>query len=168
MWPLAVFLMIVVLYWWFALCGTIWCGFNALMALLAGHFIRASIWGCLCAAGVFWLNQDNWIPEPHQFDTWLKGSANLVAFVACLVGVVKLGQWAHKRRQAKQDDPPSLNINVKFSPSWDIGDCEVHERHGPGENLVAVDRIGRRPPTRRNIGAKRSPRRISGPTIIDQ
>ena len=153
MWlPLAILLSAFVLYWWFALCGTIWCGFNAFMALWAGNFIRASIWGCCCAAGVFWLNQENWIPNPHQFDAWLKGSAWIVGFGAFLTFIRFCHR--HRRQQAAQTDTPSLNINVKFSPSWDIGDCEVHER--------------RRPPTRRNIGTKQGPGRITGPTIIEQ
>jgi hypothetical protein len=169
MWlPLAILLSAFMLYWWFALCGTIWCGFNAFMALWAGNFIRASIWGCCCAAGVFWLNQEDWIPNPHQFDAWLKGSAWIVGFGAFLTFIRFCHRHRHRHQQAAQIDAPSLNINVKFSPSWDIGDCAAPERRDPGHDLVAVKRIGRRSPTRRNIGAKQSPRRISGPTIIDQ
>ena len=166
MWPLAILLSAFVLYWWFVLCGTIWCGFNAFMALWAGNFIRASIWGCCCAAGIFWLNQENWIPNPHQFDAWLKGSAWVVGFGALLTFV----RFCHRHRhqQAAQTDTPSLNINIHLSPGWDMGDCEVHERGGAGHNLVRADRIGRRPPTRRNIGTKQGPRRIPGRTIIDQ
>ena len=164
MWlPLAIFLSSVFLFWWLSLCATIWCGFNSLMALWAGHFTRAAIWGCLSCAGLFWLNQDNWIPSPHQFDTWLKGSATIVGIAA----LSTFARFCYRQRQATQDTPSSLHVNFEFRPSWDIGDCEVHERSGPGRDLMAVDRIGRRRP-RRNIGTKQGPRRIAGPTIIDQ
>ena len=165
MWPLAIFLMLVVLYWWLALCATIWCSFNCLMALWAGKFVRATIWSCFAAAGFFWFNQENWFPGPYQFDKWLKGSVSIVAFVACIIGFGKLCAWAHRLRRTRQETPPSLNINFEFTPSWDMGDCTAPERRDPGKNLVAADRIGCRRP-RRAIGAKRSPRRISGPTII--
>ena len=166
MWPLAIFLGLVVAFYWFAFMATIWWCFNALMALWAGHYIRAAIWGCLGFGMLLWWNGTEVIPHPWDFDAWLKGSAWVVGLGAFLTFI----RFCHRHRpqQAVQTDTPSMNINVKFSPSWDIGDCEVHERRSPGENFVAVDRIGRRPPTRRNIGAKRSPRRISGPTIIDQ
>jgi hypothetical protein len=47
MWPLAIFLALVVGFYWFAFMATIWWCFNALMAFWAGHYIRAAIWGCL-------------------------------------------------------------------------------------------------------------------------
>jgi hypothetical protein len=107
---------------------------------------------------LLWWQGTETIPHPQDFDAWLRASAWIVGFGALLTFI----RFCHRHRhqQAVQTDTPSLNINVKFSPSWDIGDCEVHERRSPGENFVAVDRIGRRPPLRRNIGTKQGPRRF--------
>jgi hypothetical protein len=166
MWPLAVFLALVVGFYWFAFMATIWWCFNALVALWAGHFIRAAIWGCLAVGMILWWQGTDTIPDPWAFDKWLKNSAWVVGLAALLTFIRFCNRQRHQ--QAAQTDAPSLNINIKFNPSWDIGDCEVHEQGDPGQDLVTVDRIRRRPPTRRNIGAKQSPRRITGPTIIDQ
>jgi hypothetical protein len=117
MWPLAILLSAFVLYWWFVLCGTIWCGFNAFMALWAGNFIRASIWGCCCAAGVFWLNQENWIPNPHQFDAWLRASAWVVGFGALLT----FTRFYHRHRQAQTAAPleaaPIVTFTINDDPA---------------------------------------------------
>ena len=95
-----------VLWLWLAFCGTVWCSFNCLMALWAGKFIRATIWGCMAAAGFFWWRQENWIPDPYQFDRWLKGSATLVCLVIAVVGVFSLLKYLHKRRQLQAGVPP--------------------------------------------------------------
>jgi hypothetical protein len=166
MWPLAIFLMIVVAFYWGAFYISVVAWLNAVGHLLRGNFIRAAAWGSIGVGMLFWWQGTEVIPHPWDFDAWLKASAWVVGFAALLTFI----RFCHRHRhqQAAQTDAPSLNINVKFSPSWDISDCEVRERRDPGHDLVAVDRIGRRPPTRRNIGAKQRPRRISGPTIIDQ
>ena len=44
MWPVAIFLMLVVLFYWFAFCLTIWAWFKALIHLLGGNFIRSALW----------------------------------------------------------------------------------------------------------------------------
>jgi len=152
MWPLAIFLMIVVAFYWGAIYLTIAAWFNALIHLLRGNFIRAAQWFSIGIGMLFWWRGTDVIPDPWDFDKWLRGSAWIVGFGALLTFI----RFCHRHRhqQAAQTDAPSLNINVKFGPGWDMGDCEVRER--------------RRPPTLRNIGAKQSPRRISGPTIIDQ
>ena len=90
-----------VLWLWLAFCGTVWCSFNCLMALWAGKFIRATIWGCMAAAGFFWWRQENWIPDPHQFDTWLKGSAGIVG----IVGFFTLLNYFQKQRRIAASVP---------------------------------------------------------------
>jgi hypothetical protein len=160
--------MIVVAFYWGAIYLTIAAWFNALIHLLKGNFIRAAAWGSIGCGMLFWWQGTETIPHPQDFDAWLRTSAWVVGFAVFLT-FVRFCHWhRHRHQQAAQIDAPLLNINVKFSPSWDIGDCAAPERRDPGHDLVAVKRIGRRSPTRRNIGAKQSPRRIPGPTIIDQ
>src|SRR6516164_11160669 len=106
MWPIAVFLMLVVLGYWLAFCATIWFWGNALFALLKGHFIRASIWLCLGYGALLWWQGTEVIPHPWDFDEWLRGSAAVVGTVTVLVVVAKLGQWRYRRRQALQAVPP--------------------------------------------------------------
>jgi len=157
--------MLVVLFYWLAFCLTVAAWLKAIIHLLGGNFTRAAAWFCVGVGMVAWWQGTETIPHPQDFDAWLRTSAWVVGLGAFLTFI----RFCHRHRhqQAAQTDTPSLNINVHFSPGWDMGDCEVHERRDPGENPVAVDRIERRRP-RRVIGTKRGPRRIAGPTIIDQ
>jgi hypothetical protein len=99
MWPVAIFLMLVVLFYWLAFCGTIWFCFNGLMALWAGHFIRASIWASLGVGMLFWWQGTEVIPHPWDFDAWLRGSAVIVG-----IGVLATFlRW--RKRQAMQTIP---------------------------------------------------------------
>jgi hypothetical protein len=164
MWPVMIFLVLVVGFYWFAFCLTVAAWLKAIIHLLGGHFTRAAIWLSIGCGMMFWWQGTEVIPHPWDFDAWLRGSAWIVGFGALLTFI----RFCHRHRhqQAVQTDTPSLNINVKFSPGWDIGDCEVRGRNGPGHDLVTANQIGRRRP-RGAIGTKRSPR-ITGPTIIDQ
>ena len=99
MWPVAIFLMLVVLFYWLAFCGTIWFCFNGLMALWAGHFVRASIWASLGVGMLFWWQGTEVIPHPWDFDAWLRGSAVIVG-----IGVLATFlRW--RKRQAMQTIP---------------------------------------------------------------
>jgi len=100
MWPLAVFLAIVVGFYWFAFMATIWWWFNAVMALWAGHYIRAAIWACLGFGMLLWWNGTEVIPHPYDFDAWLKGSAWVVGLGALATFV----RW-RKKQQAMQEIP---------------------------------------------------------------
>jgi len=99
MWPVAIFLMLVVLFYWLAFCGTIWFCFNGLMALWAGHFIRASIWASLGVGMLFWWQGTEVIPHPWDFDAWLRGSAVIVGI--CVLATFL--RW--RKRQAMQTIP---------------------------------------------------------------
>ena len=91
--------MLVVLFYWLAFCGTIWFCFNGLMALWAGHFIRASIWASLGVGMLFWWQGTEVIPHPWDFDAWLRGSAVIVG-----IGVLATFlRW--RKRQAMQTIP---------------------------------------------------------------
>jgi len=97
MWPVAIFLMLVVGFYWFAFMGTIWFWMNALFSLCKGHFIRASIWASLGFGMLAWWQGTEVIPHPWDFDKWLRGSAVLVAFGALGTFV----RW-RKKRQAME------------------------------------------------------------------
>ena len=97
MWPLAIFLMLVVLFYWLAFCATIWWSFNALMALWGGHYIRAAIWGCLAFGMLAWWQDTEVIPHPWDVDAWLKDSAWVVGLGALATFV----RW-RKKQQAMQ------------------------------------------------------------------
>ena len=100
MWPLAIFLMLVVAFYWFAFMGTIWFWFNALFALLKGHFVRAAIWACLGYGMVAWWQGTEVIPHPWDFDKWLRGSAVIVGIGALATFV----RW-RKKQKAMQAEP---------------------------------------------------------------
>src|SRR5262245_6248322 len=79
---LAIVLSAMLLFYWFALMGTTWFCFNALFALLKGHFIRASIWFSLGVGMLLWWQGTEVIPHPYDVDAWLKGSAWVVGIAA--------------------------------------------------------------------------------------
>jgi hypothetical protein len=91
--------MIVALFYWFAFMGTIWFCFNGLMALWAGHFIRASIWFSLGVGMLFWWQGTEVIPHPWDVDAWLRGSAVIVGIGALSTFV----RW--RKKQAMQTIP---------------------------------------------------------------
>ena len=100
MWPLAIFLGLVAAFYWFAFMGTIWFCFNGLMALWAGHFIRASIWASLGVGMLFWWQGTEVIPHPWDVEAWLRGSAWIVGLGALATFV----RW-RKKQQAMQAIP---------------------------------------------------------------
>ena|SRR5215831_6646724 len=105
MWPVAIFLMLVVLFYWLAFCGTIWFCFNGIMALWAGHFIRASIWASLGVGMLFWWQGTEVIPHPWDFDKWLRGSAVIVG-----IGVLATFlRWRKKQR---------ATVVIPTMPEW--------------------------------------------------
>jgi hypothetical protein len=79
--------------------GTIWFCFNGLMALWAGHFIRASIWASLGVGMLFWWQGTEVIPHPWDVEAWLRGSAVIVG-IGALATFLK---W--RKKQATQAVP---------------------------------------------------------------
>src|SRR6516164_3250581 len=102
MWPLAIFLALVVGFYWFAFMATIWWWFNAVMALWAGHFIRASIWASLGVGMILWWQGTEVIPHPWDFDEWLHGSAVIVGIGA----LATFARFYNRHRRAAQAVPP--------------------------------------------------------------
>src|SRR5262249_36111622 len=146
MWQLlAIVIGAVLLFYWLAFMATIWWWFNAIMALWAGHYIRAAIWGCLGFGMLAWWQGTEVIPHPWDFHELLKGSAWVVG-----VGVLAtFARFYNRHWRAAQAVPPFepapmvLNINIEVRP---------HADHRAVHDALAALR-----------GAI-SPRRISGPT----
>jgi len=100
MWPVAIFLMLVVAFYWVAFYITVVAWLNALGHLFRGNFIRASIWLSIGCGMLFWWWGSDVIPDPWDFDAWLKGSAWVVG-----VGVLATFVRWRKKQQAMQTMP---------------------------------------------------------------
>ena len=163
MWPLAIFLMLVVLFYWLAFCLTVAAWLKAIVHLLGGHFIRAALWFSIGCGMLFWWQGSDVIPDPWDFDKWLRGST-------VIVGIGALGTFArfYNRHQravqavtpfepapVAEPTPVVLNINIELSPHAD--------RHAVHDDLVALASA-----LRDAIGAGQGPRQIPGSPIIDQ
>jgi len=100
MWPVAIFLMAVVLFYWLAFCLTVAAWLKAIVHLLGGHFIRAALWFSIGCGMLFW-----WFNEDIDFDTWLRGSAVFVG-VGALATFVR---WRKKQQEMQA---------VQTMPAW--------------------------------------------------
>ena len=100
MWPVAIFLMLVVLFYWLAFCLTVAAWLKAPIHLLGGNFIRAAIWLSIGCGMLFWWNGSDVIPDPWDFDKWLHGSAVIVGIGALATFL----RW-RKKQQAMQAIP---------------------------------------------------------------
>ena len=107
MWPLAIFLMLVVLFYWLAFMGTIWFWFNAIVSLCKCNLIRSAIWACLGYGMLAWWQGSDVIPDPWDFDKWLRGSAVFVG-VGALATFVR---W--RKKQLAIQTIPTM-------PTWPI------------------------------------------------
>ena len=146
--------MLVLLFYWLAFCLTVWAWFQTIVHLCKCQFTRAAIWFCVGSGMLFW-----WFDEDIDFDAWLHGSA-------MIVGVGALGTFARfyiRHRQAApvvtpfEPAPVVLNINIELSTNPHA------DRHAVHDDLAAIASA-----LRGAIGTKQGPRRIPGPTIIDQ
>ena len=164
MWPVAIFLMLVVAFYWGAFCLTVAAWLKAIIHLLGGHFIRAATYFSIGCGMLFWWQGTEVIPHPWDFDKWLRGSAVIVGIGA----LATFERFYNRHRRAAQVVPPFepapfepapvvLNINIELNTSPHADRREVHD------DLMALASA-----LRGAIGTKRGPRRISGPTVIDQ
>ena len=94
---------------------------------------------------LFWWQGSDVIPDPWDFDKWLRGSAVIVGIGA----LASFARFYHRQQRAVETATPFepapikvelVNINVELSAD--------QPPHGA-------------------VGTKQGPRRISGPTIID-
>src|SRR5262249_45890198 len=100
MWPVAIFLMLVVAFYWFAFYISVIAWLNAVGHLFRGNFIRSCIWLSIGCGMLFWWNGSDVIPDPWDFDKWLRGSAVIVGIGALATFV----RW-RKKQQAMQTIP---------------------------------------------------------------
>ena len=112
MWPVAIFLMLVVLFYWLAFCLTVAAWLKALIHLLGGNFIRAAIWLSIGCGMLFWWQGTEVIPHPWDFDQWLRSSAVVVGIGALATFL----RW-RKKQHAMQAIPTMPTWTPPFEAS---------------------------------------------------
>ena len=151
MWPLAIFLMLVVLFYWLAFCLTIAAWLKAIGHLFGGNFIRSALWFNVGVFMLFW-----WYDKPHDWDTMMPG----VVFFTGLGALGTFARFYRRQQRAVEAVPPFepapvvLNINIKLDTSPHADRRAVHDA------LAALASA-----LRGAIGTEQGPRRISGPTV---
>jgi hypothetical protein len=100
---LAIVLSAVLLFYWFALMGTIWFWGNGIFGLCKGHFTRATIWLSLGYGMLLWWQGTEVIPHPWDFDAWLRGSA-------VFVGVGMLATFVRWRKKLAMQTIPTMPV----------------------------------------------------------
>src|SRR5262249_28163030 len=86
--------MLVVLFYWLAFCLTVAAWLKAIIHLLGGNFIRAAIWLSIGCGMMFWWQGSDVIPDPWDFDAWLRGSA-VIAGIGAFATFLR---WRSKRK----------------------------------------------------------------------
>jgi len=161
MWQLlAIVLSAVVLFYLGAFYLTVVAWLNAVGHLIRGNFIRSAIWGCIGFGMLCWWQGTDVIPDPWDFDKWLKASAWVVGAGAFWTFV----RFYRRQQRAVEAVPPLepapfepapvVNINIKLDISPTADHRAVHDA------LAALASA-----LRGAIGTEQAPRRISGPTV---
>ena len=118
MWPVMIFLMLVVAFYWGAFYLTVAAWLNAIGHLFRGNFIRSAIWACLGFGMLACWQGSDVIPDPWDFDAWLRGSAVIVGIGALATFL----RWRKKQAMSAVPEwtPPfdaSGNIGFVNAPS---------------------------------------------------
>jgi len=100
MWPVAIFLMAVVLFYWLAFCLTVAAWLKALGHLLGGHFIRAAVWFSIGSGMMFWWFSGN---GDITFGEWVQGSVTIV-------GIGALGTFVRWRKKQAMQVLPTMPV----------------------------------------------------------
>ena len=151
MWPVMIFLVLVVLFYWLAFCLTVAAWLKAIVHLLGGHFIRAALWLNVGVFMLFW-----WFDKPHDWDTMMPG----IVFFTGLGALGTFVRFYRRHQRAVEAVPPFepapvvLNINIELATSPHA------DRHAVNDALAALASA-----LRGAIGTGQSPRRIPGPTV---
>jgi len=151
MWPVAIVLMAVALFYWLAFCLTVAAWLKALIHLLGGNFIRCALWLNVGIFLLFW-----WYGKPHDWDTMMPG----VVFFTGLGALGTFARFYRRQQRAVEAVPPFepapvvLNINIELNTSPHADRRAVHDA------LAALASA-----LRGAIGTEQGPRRISGPTV---
>jgi len=110
MWPVAIVLIAVVLFFWLAFCVTAWAWLQTIFCLCQLQFVRATIWFSLGSGMLFW-----WMGSDIDFDTWLHGSVVIVGMGALATFV----RW-RKKQQAMLVMPTMPTIPTWPTPSGNV------------------------------------------------
>jgi hypothetical protein len=92
--------MLVVAFYWGAFYISVVAWLNAIGHLFGGNFIRCAIWLSIGCGMLAWWNGSDVIPDPWDFDKWLRGSTVIVGIGALATFV----RW-RKKQQAMQAIP---------------------------------------------------------------
>src|SRR5262249_35249855 len=84
--------MLVVAFYWFAFCFSLWAWFKTITCLCERKFIRSAIWFNVGVFMLFW-----WYDKPHDWDTMMPG----VVFFTGLGALATFVRW-RKKQQAMQ------------------------------------------------------------------
>ena len=87
--------MLVVAFYWFAFCFSLWAWFKTITCLCERKFIRSAIWFNVGVFMLFW-----WSDKPHDWDTMMPG----VIFFTGLGVLATFVRW-RKKQQAMQAMP---------------------------------------------------------------
>jgi len=144
----------IVLFYWLSFCLTMWAWFKAIVHLCQLQFVRGTIWFSIGCGMLFW-----WFDENISFDEWWQVSLMFVAIGA--LGTFARFYNRHRRAVPAvtpfEPTPVVLNINIELNNSPHADRRAVHD------DLAALASA-----LRGAIGTEQGPRRIYGPTIIDQ
>ena len=154
MWPVAILLMGVVLFYNFAFWGTIWAWLQTIICLCQCKFIRAAIWFSLGLGGLWWWAGTKGV----DFDYWLHASYMFVGLGATATFLRYLNRVIPSRDTPLEPtpvvEPAPVTLNINIDPRAD--------------SRAALDALAALASALRgSIGKEQGPRRISGPTIID-
>lgn len=142
MWPVAILLIAVVQFYWFAFMFSIWCWLQAIVCLCQLKFVRGTIWFCLACGMLFW-----WMGTDIDFDTWLHGSATIVGLAVIATLLRYLNRILPPRKKLFKPRSPT-----GFGPKPPTNDNQlvVFSLHAKGEvSALAVVTRSRRKPQQR-------------------
>jgi hypothetical protein len=144
--------MLVVAFYWFAFCISVIAWLKAIGHLFGGNFIRSALWFNVGVFMLFW-----WTDKPHDWDTMMPG-------VIFFMGLGALGTFVRfYNRRAVEAVPPCEPAPVVLNINIELGTSPHADRRAVHDDLAALASA-----LRGAIGTEQGPRRISGPTIIDQ
>jgi hypothetical protein len=119
MWPVTIFLMIVVGFYWLAACATVWFWMNALFSLCRLHFVRASIWLSLGSAMFIWWDGRHSMDEFMSVYAVFIGIGVLATFVRwrkkqqAMQAIPTMPTWTPPKTPANDNQPPMFSLHAK-------------------------------------------------------
>jgi hypothetical protein len=112
MWPVMIFLVLVVAFYWGAFYLTVAAWLNAIGHLFRGNFIRSAIWLSIGCGMLAWWQGTDVIPDPWDFDKWLRSSTVIVGIGALGTLVRFLRKWKAMQAVPTWTTPPEATGNI--------------------------------------------------------